>query len=249
MTGRMRVAVACVTGLVGFAAAAAAQIPGLPLYTNPRYGTGLRVHADFGQPTASGTSFGKLTVIQAGVSFALGPIGFDVSAGMPKDQLSSAQGCIKSPTLSCSSQKYSAAVLAQLRLMGGGVNPLSLSVFGGASADITGYDAAAYSALGSGKLPKELNIPVGAAIGFHTPFGLNIWGAPRLNLRRWINCPSGTTCPTDSKFRWAVGADLPILGVLSLRAGYDSGKIKTGTTTETISYWGVGASIGLGGMR
>lgn len=243
MTGRTRVAFAVVTGLLGFAAAASAQVPGLPLFTNPRYGTGLRVHADFGQPTDQGTSIGKLTIIQGGVSFALGPIGFDVSAAMPKEQLSSAQGCIKTQTLDCSSQKYSAAALLQLRVLGGGANPLALSAFGGASMDITGYDAAALDQ-GTGKLPKELNIPVGVAVGFHTPFGLNLWGAPRFNLSCVVN--SGLTCPSGArKFRWAVGADYPILGILSLRAAYDSGKY----SGVTVNYWGVGASIGLGGMR
>ncbi len=243
MIGRMRVGVALVTGLLGVAAAASAQIPGMPLFTNPRYGTGLRVHADFGRPTKTTTGVGDLTVIQAGLSFALGPIGIDASVGMPKTQLSSAQGCIKTPTVSCSSQKYSAAALAQLRLMGGGLNPISLSVFGGASMDITGYDAAAYN-FGVGSLPHELNIPVGAAIGVHTPFGLNIWGAPRLNLTRWVKC--GGPCPSgEQKFRWAVGADLPILGILSIRGAFDSGKVGT----ETVSFWGVGASIGFGGMR
>lgn len=243
MTGRMRVGVAVVAGLLGFTAAASAQIRGMPLFTNPRYGTGLRVHADFGRPTKTSTGVGDLTVIQAGVSLALGPIGINASVGMPKAQFSTAQGCIQTPTVSCSDQKYSAAALAQLRVMGGGLNPLSLSVFGGAAMDITGYDAAAYN-LGTGTLPKELNIPVGAAIGVHTPFGLNVWGAPRLNLTRWVNC-SGT-CPSgESKFRWAVGADLPILGVLSIRGAFDSGKVGT----ETVSFWGVGASIGLGGMR
>jgi hypothetical protein len=243
MTGRMRVACAVVTGLVGFAAAASAQIPGMPLFTNPRYGTGLRVNADFGQPTDQGTSIGKLTVVQAGVSFALGPVGLDVSAGMPKGQLSAAQGCVKTPTIDCSSQKYSAAALAQVRVMGGGANPLALSVFGGAAMDVKGYDAASFGG-SSVFTDKALNIPIGAAVGFHTPFGLNVWGAPRINLTRFVNC-SGT-CPSGtSKFRWAVGADMPILSVLSVRAAYDSGKYGD----VTINYWGVGASIGLGGMR
>lgn len=247
MTGRMRAAFAVVTGLVGFAAVASAQIPGMPLYTNPRYGTGLRVHLDFGQPTDQGTSIGKLTVVQGGVSFALGPIGINASVGMPKEQLSSAQGCIKTPTVDCSDQKYSAAVLGQLRLMGGGANPLSLSAFGGASMDVTGYDAASFN-LGTGTLPKELNIPVGVSVGLHTPFGLNLWGAPRFNLTRWMNC--GGTCPDGyQNFRWAVGADYPILGILSVRAGYDSGKVGKGSASQTVSYWGIGASIGLGGMR
>jgi hypothetical protein len=239
----MRVVVAVVTGLLGFSAAASAQIPGMPLFTNPRYGTGIRVHADLGQPTSQGTSVGDLTIVQGGVSFALGPLGLDASVGMPKMQLSTAQGCIKTATVSCSSQKFAAAALAQLRLIGGGMNPLSLSVFGGASMDVTGYDAAKYGLTGS--VPKQLNIPVGAAIGIHTPLlGLNLWAAPRYNLTRWVSC--GGTCPAnDSHFRWAAGADLPILGILSVRGGYDSGKVDT----ETVSYWGVGVSIGFGGMR
>ena len=55
---------------IALAAAAAlapalrAQIPGMPLFTNPRYATGLRVHADIGQPTTSGTSLGASTVVQ-----------------------------------------------------------------------------------------------------------------------------------------------------------------------------------------
>jgi hypothetical protein len=106
MTGRMRVAVAVVTGLVGFAAAASAQITGMPLFTNPRYGTGLRVHADFGRPTKSNTAaLEDLTVIQAGASLALGPIGINAMVGMPRTQIGTAQGCIKTPTLSCSDQK------------------------------------------------------------------------------------------------------------------------------------------------
>ena len=250
MTGRMRVGTALVAGLLGFAAQATAQITGTPLFTNPRYGTGLRVHAELGQPTDQGTSVGDLTVVSAGVNLVLGPIGLDATVGMPKAQLSTAQGCIQSPTVSCSSQKYSAAVLAQLKLYGGGLNPFRVSIFGGASMDVTGYDAAAYQLGASGRLPKELTIPVGAAVGFHTPLlGLNVWGAPRLNLRRWVNCPAGATCPTDSNFRWAVGADLPILRIISVRAAFDSGKIGSGANKQTLSVWGVGASIGIGGMR
>lgn len=250
MTGRMRVAVAVVTGLVGFAAAASAQITGMPLFTNPRYGTGLRVHADFGRPTNTTSSLADLTVIEAGVSLALGPLGINVAAGMPKTQLNSAQGCIQSPTLSCSSQKYSAAALAQLRLFGGGRNPLAVSIFGGAAMDISSYDVANYQASGTGSIPKELTIPVGVAVGFHTPLlGLNVWGAPRMNMRKWVNC-SGTCQTSDNKFRWAVGADLPILSIISIRAAFDSGKIATPAGgTETVSVWGVGASIGIGGMR
>ncbi len=244
MTGRMRVTFAVVTGVLGSVAVAAAQIPGMPLFTNPHYGTGLRVHADFGQPTDQGTGIGKLTIVQGGVSFALGPVGIDASVGMPKGQLSTAQGCVKTPTISCSSTKVSAAGLAQLRIMGGGRNPLALSLFGGASFDVSAYDAVHFDSTNNWFTDKQLNIPLGVSVGLHTPFGLNLWGAPRYNITRFVNCTG--TCPSGtSKFRWAVGADYPILGILSLRAAYDSGKYGD----VTVNYWGIGASIGLGGMR
>lgn len=248
MTGRMRVAVAVVAGLAGFTAAASAQVAGMPLFTNPRYGNlGLRVHADLGRPTKTTTGAGDLTVVQGGANFVLGPIGIDASVGMLKDQLSTAQGCVKTPTVSCSDTKVSVAALGQFRLMGGGAEPISLSAFAGASMDITALDAANYD-LGTGSLPKELNVPVGVAIGLHTPFGLTVWGAPRFNLTRYASC--GGTCPDGySNFRWAIGADMPILGVLSLRAAFDSGKMGPSGASETVSFWGVGASIGLGGMR
>jgi hypothetical protein len=248
MRGKMRTAVAVVAGLAGFAVAASAQVAGMPLFTNPRYGNlGLRVHADLGQPTKTIEGAGDLTVVQGGANFVLGPIGIDASVGMLKDKLSAAQGCVKTPDVSCSDTKVTVAALGQFRLMGGGANPMSLSAFGGASMDITALDAANYD-LGTGSFPKQLTIPVGVAVGFHTPFGLTVWGAPRLNLTRYASC--GGTCPDGySNFRWAVGADLPILGVLSLRAAFDSGKYGSGSDAPTVSFWGVGASVGLGGMR
>ena len=58
-------------------------------------------------------------------------------------------------------------------------------------------------------------------------------------------------CPeNESNFRWAVGADLPIFSILSVRASFDSGKIRNAAGQDvTYNYWGIGASIGLGGMR
>ena len=65
----------------GASASLMAQTPGLPLFTNPRYATGLRVHADLGQPTDQGTAVGDQTVIQGGASFVLGPV--SVNAFVP----------------------------------------------------------------------------------------------------------------------------------------------------------------------
>ena len=256
MTGRMRVGTALVAGLLGFAAQASAQIPGMPLFTNPRYGTGLRVHADLGQSVDSGTALTASTVVQAGASLALGPIGLNAMVGMLKNDVSEAQTCVDHPTLDCKDKTISASLLGQLRLAGGGRSNLSMSIFGGAAVDVKAAEFAGLTAAQKALLgitdAKALTVPVGLAVGLRIPLGLaslNIWGAPRMNLTRWVNCT--VSCPENkATFRWAVGADLPIFSILSVRASFDSGKIRNAAGQDvTNNYWGIGASIGLGGMR
>lgn len=259
MNAMMRTALAVVLASAAGVSAARAQIPGMPLFTNPRYGTGFRIHADLGQPTSSGASLGSLTVLQGGVTFALGPVGIGANVGAKKNDLEQAtrnrcQGCSTETAVTGSA-------LVQVRVAGGGRQNLSLSAFGGGSVDLKAYDfagltqqqrdtLAAYGIIGDGS--RILTVPVGVAVGLRVPLGpvnVNLWGAPRYNITKLINCPASNPTPCDAKadshFRWAVGADLPILGILSVRASFDSGKIGN----ETVSVWGIGASIGLGGMR
>jgi hypothetical protein len=239
--------------VVGSAGTARAQIAGMPLFTNPRVGTGIRVHADVGQPTDKGTSLGNATVVQAGLTLALGPVGLGANAGMTNNDFKTVTSGAHTANIG-TQHKFTASALLQLRLMGGGLNPLSLSLFGGGSYDVSEYDfGSGFSSLPlaiqdsvKSANPKTLLIPAGIAVGLKVPvLGFSVWGAPRMNLTRVVNCPSGATCKTNSDFRWAAGVDLPILGILSIRGAYDSGKI----AGQTVSYWGVGASIGLGGMR
>lgn len=252
---------------LALAPALAAQIPGMPLFTNPRYGTGIRIHADMGQATDSGTSIGDATVVQGGLSFALGSFGLGANVGARfTDVEKAANNC----TGCDASEAVTGSLLAQLRIAGGGRSNMSLSLFGGASMDLkatefsntTPAQDSALAFLGlKGDGTKALTIPVGAALGIRIPLGiasLNLWGAPRMNLTKYINCPAGNTAACDAdpsmKFRWAVGADFPIFRVLSIRASYDSGKEEIvrpdGTTRQvTQSVWGIGASIGIGGMR
>jgi len=261
MTSMKRAGLAAVAATLVLVPAAAAQIPGMPLFTNPRYATGLRLHADIGQPTDQGTSLGDLTVIQGGVTFALGPIGIGANVGAKRNDINSA---LNNTCSTCSTQTaVTASALGQLRVLGGGRSMWSVSAFAGASMDLNAYDYASLNltaqqtaqlqALGIiGDGSKLLTIPLGAAIGLHVPLGfggLNLWGAPRVNISKYVNCPTGSpACSgSDSQFRWAVGADFPILHVLSIRAAFDSGK--DGATGKTASVWGIGASIGLGGMR
>lgn len=235
----------------GASASLMAQTPGLPLFTNPRYATGLRIHADLGQPTDQGTAVGDQTVIQLGASFVLGPVGVNAFVGTLRNSVKNAQACQTTPTACDTKTKATASALAQLRFLGGGRAAHSVSAFGGASYDVTAYDLAGLTAQQAALLgldtTKILTIPVGLAIGYHIPLGvasINLWGAPRLTFFKALNC--GTACPkSESMFRWAVGADIPLLRVFSVRAAYDSGS-KNGVTTAS---WGVGASFGFGGMR
>jgi len=257
MTGRMRVGVVVVAGLLGLAAQAAAQVTGMPLFTNPRFGTGLRVHADIGQPTDQGTQPGNLTVMQGGVTLALWRLGIGANVGALKNDIKGITGCTSSTLTGCNPQtKITGSALAQLRLVGGGINPLALSVFGGASLDVKALDVAAMSTsipqiIRDSMGAKELTIPVGASIGLHIPLVLlsvNLWAAPRYNIHKFIKCPASVSLMchgSTSSFRWAAGADIPLFGILGVRAAYDSGKING----RTVNYWGVGASVGLGGMR
>jgi len=211
--------------LAGAATPALAQIPGMPLFTNPRMATGIRVHADIGQPSEPDSTGADLRVLQAGVGIVLGPLGIDVNVGTTKATYDIADGCIASPSLPCADSRATVSALAMLKIAGGGRSNLSLGLFGGGSIDLDTAEAFA----GGVAQNKLVNIPVGVAIGLRIPLpilsSLNVWGAPRYNLGRYVNC-SGT-CPTnpEAPFGWAAGVDMPFFRVLSVRAAYDSREV------------------------
>jgi len=221
--------------VVAAASTAQAQNYGVPMFTNPSFGSGVRIHADAGRPSKNLNSV-SLTTVQAGLSFAVGPVGLGVFAA---GNFNDIKGCTSGGAISCSNTYFSGAAQAQLRVMGGGRNPLSLSLFGGAGTDFSSYEVAA-----NVNAPHLLSIPVGGALGYKLG-PLSLWGAPRYNLYKWVSCGS-SGCPDASKgtFRYAVGVNLP-LGPLGLRAAYDGGKL----FGENIGFFGVGVSLGLGSQQ
>ncbi len=228
-------------------APAMAQIEGMPLFTNPRMATGFRIHADIGGPTARDSSGADTRVIQAGLGFVLGPVGIDANFGTTKQTYDAATKCSSTPNVACAGSKGSLSLLAQIKIAGGGIQNLSLSLFGGASADLDTANISGSGTIGAAQ-NQLVSIPLGAAVGLRVPLGmasLNLWGAPRYNMYKFTNC-SGS-CPTapSGTFAWAVGADIPVLRVLSIRAAYDSHQWQG----KTVSVIGIGASLGIGGMR
>jgi len=244
-----RAGVAVVALAVAGVLPAAAQNAGLPLFTNPRYGTGIRLHLDAGKPAdaqpLNGYNYDQLT-LQGGVSLAIGPVGLNVAVAGTKADLESGQTCAGGNASACDPNTVvSGGALAQLRVMGGGSSNLSLSVFGGVSTQFSGWEIA----LNTFESPRALTIPVGAALGLRIPLGvasLNLWGAPRYSITKISNCPAGATCDTEGSFRWAVGADFPVFRVLSVRAAFDAGEKVGGVSTNV---FGAGVSLGVGGMR
>jgi len=254
MSRMHRAGMAVVIGalVAGAAGRAQAQIQGMPLFTNPRYATGFRVHADLGLPTDKNVGLGDYSVIQGGVTFALGPVGIGANVGATRDNFKTLTSGVTTYNVG-NQTKVTASALAQIRVYGGGLSPWSLSLFGGASMDVKAYDFASLpdsiknTYLGGSS--KVLTIPAGVALGLKLPLVIispNIWAAPRFNFTKILNCPSGSVCPNSkAEFRWAVGVDVPIFKIISVRAAFDSGKLYG----QTVNNFGVGASIGIGGMR
>ena len=241
--------------------AAQAQIPGMPLFTNPRYGTGFRIHADMGTQVSSDTkfAFSSAQVYQGGVTFAIGPVGLAANVGMTKNDFQGIAACNGSVNNCDPETKATGSALAQIRLVGGGHQNGALSVFGGVSSDFSGYDSPQFLANCTGNggfIPqatcdsltaKVMTIPLGASAGFKLG-PISIWGAPRYVFYRARNCGTAALALCNNRqgeFRYAVGADLPILGVLAIRAAYDGGKFQG----ENENRLGLGASIGLGGVH
>jgi hypothetical protein len=239
------------------APAAMAQIPGMPLYTNPRYGSGIRVHADVGG--SSEKMIGN-QVMQGGVSLALGPVGFSASVGSTSENLASLSTCASRPSVGCERKKISASALGQFRVIGDGNSFLTVALFGGVATDLsmtdaidcstfTGISATVCNIDKKNNSAKRLTIPVGASLSAHIPLlitSLNVWAAPRYSFNTMMNCPDGANCGGNGgDVRVAVGADMPILGLFAIRAAYDMGKIGG----QNANFWGLGGSIGFGGVH
>lgn len=208
--------IAVIVTMVACAATpAVAQWSGMPVWNNPKGGTGITVNGDVGVPNTDagkGTAFGaRGTLGLANISFTAG-----VASWKPK-------GFNESTT--------SLAGVAQFRVIGGSLIPVSLNLQLGAG-------TAGRITAGTTTLPKTTNVLAGAGISVNVPTpGLSI--EPYLSISNRWHKPSGFS--TESNIGWVIGANVGF-GMLGLHVAYDSEKLDNGATAGVI---GIGAHFAL----
>jgi hypothetical protein len=208
-----RVMIAAALPLVAGATAARAQLSGIPVYFNPRGGTGVGVAANLGFPdnnAGGGTAYGV-----AG-SFGAGPVTLTGMVGAWK------------PTNFTSAQTSFGADIAY-RLFGGGLLPIAVGVQAG------------YGSIKLGGVTNS-TIPIGVGLSFDPPlFPLKPWIAPRIEIQRFSGGSGGSV--NASAFRVSAGVNFSLLLGLGVHAGVDWGKVpsKLNPATPSTLIWGVGA--------
>lgn len=156
---------ALIMGLSLLAGPAVAQMNSIPVYFNPKGGTGLMVALDLGR--GINAESGKNTAVAFRTALGFGPVTIGGSVGMVNPD----QG----GTVGRKTQTQYMGNFA-LRLFGGGLLPVSVSFQGGAGVlDISDIST------------KIVTVPVGLGIGFSIPtpgFSFDPWIAGRYTLVR-----------------------------------------------------------------
>ena len=177
---------------------AVAQWAGMPVWNNPKGGTGVTINGDLGFPNSNG---GKGTAFGARASVGLANI--SLTAGVSSWKPS---GFSKSLT--------SVGGTAQFKVIGGSLIPVALNIQLGAGTT-SSVDT------GLATIPKVTTLLGGAGISVNVPTpGINI--EPYLSISNRWDKPSGGS--TESNVGWVLGANVG-LGMLGLHVAYDSQKL------------------------
>ncbi len=204
-----------VTMIACAATPAVAQWSGMPVWNNPKGGTGITINGDVGVPNTDagkGTAFGaRGTLGLANISFTAG-----VASWKPEG---------------ASSSTTSVGGVAQFRAIGGSLIPVALNIQLGAGT------AGSFTA-GTVTVPKETNILAGAGLSVNVPTpGLSI--EPYISISNRWHKPSGGS--TVSNIGWVLGANVGF-GMLGLHIAYDSEKLDGGGSAGV---FGIGAHFAL----
>jgi len=194
---------------------AAAQWQGMPIWNNPKGGTGVTISGDGGFPNSDvgkGTAFGARAELGlTNLSFTAG-----VSSWKPEG---------------ASSSTTTWAGVGQLRVIGGSLMPVALNIQGGAG-------TASEYATGGVTVPKTRNLFLGAGVSVNVPTpGITI--EPYLSVSNRWHTPSGGS--TESNIGWVLGANVGF-GMFGVHVAYDSEKLDNGITAGV---FGIGAHFAL----
>ena len=177
---------------------AMAQWAGMPVWNNPKGGTGVTIDGDLAFPNSNGgkgTAFGaRATVGLANISLTAG-----LSSWKPEGY---------------SSSTTSVGGTAAFKVIGGSLIPVALNFQIGAA-------TSSEVSTGTVTQPKITTIVAGAGASVNVPTpGLSI--EPYLSIGERWNKPSGLS--TESNFGWVIGANVGF-GMLGLHLAYDSQKL------------------------
>jgi len=188
--------IATIAALIAFGATpAAAQWAGMPVWNNPKGGTGVTIDGDLGLPNSNG---GKGTAF--GARATLGIANISLTAGLSSWKPSGA-----------TSSTTSVGGTAQFKVIGGSLIPVAVN-----------FQLGAGTSSAVGTQPKATMLVAGAGISVNVPTpGLSI--EPYLSVGNRWNKLSGVS-GTQSNVGWVVGANLGF-GMLGLHFAYDSQKI------------------------
>jgi len=171
--------IATIAALIAFGATpAVAQWAGMPVWNNPKGGTGVTIDGDLGFPNTNG---GKGTAF--GARATLGIANISLTAGLSSWKPSGS-----------SSSATSVGGTAQFKVIGGSLIPVAVNIQLGAG-----------SASAVGTQVKSTMLVAGAGVSVNVPTpGVSI--EPYLSVGNRWNKPSGLS--TQSNVGWVVGANL-----------------------------------------
>ena len=228
MTRSQRLAALLFLLAAGHAGGLVAQVAGLPV-RNAGIGTGFGIAADAGFPS---TAAGKGVAIGATGALGAGPLGFTASVARwdpkgPGDKITSV------------------GATANLKIIGGPLIPLSVTLQGGAAR----YTVTASTIEGDPLDLKTWHFPAGIGIALTIPnpvFSIKPWVAPRVDVLRVTQSDGGTASQvtnTESDFGISGGVDLGFLNGLTIRAMYDRVFRGEGVNPSVLSI-GLGFRVG-----
>jgi hypothetical protein len=181
---------------------AAAQWSGMPIWNNPKGGTGVTIDGDAGFPNSD---LGKGTAY--GARATLGLTALSLTAGVSSWKPDGA-----------GSSTTTWAGVAGFRVIGGSLMPVAVNIQAGAG---TGSEIT-----GTVPLAKTTNMFLGAGVSVNVPTpGINI--EPYLSVSQRWHSPSGGS--TKSNFGWVLGANVGF-GMFGVHLAYDSEKLDGGST-------------------